>query len=289
MQKTIAQLQTANALIFGAGKDTLGDDEKAYNLDLNDSVKPLERVVSASQTAILGESYVVVATSTFTDPTPTEGKGFTVFVRNGTATVGGVAYAIAGTTIVRIFHSGSWANYALYSGAQAFALDSESQPNTISSLATAFSKGTGAWRNYIGPYASVTVGDNFTDNYVGTYASITKQPDGNSISANRFGESSSTNMGDGCTQNEIGTGASVTFGDAAQNNVIGAGSSLFIFGNNLQNVFVMPGTIGKDVTASPDYDFLYNNVYPSRIYNDTLGDLYHETCIAGVLTLTLIP
>jgi len=113
MQKTIAQLQTANAAIFGAGKDTLGDDEKAYNLDLNDSVKPLERVVSASQTAILGESYVVVATSTFTDPAPTEGKGFTVFVRNGTATVGGVAYDQVGTIINRIYHSGSWANYPI--------------------------------------------------------------------------------------------------------------------------------------------------------------------------------
>jgi len=111
MQKTIAQLKTANAATFGNGKDTKGDDEKAFNDDQLDSIKPLEKVVSASQTAVLGESYVVVASATFTDPAPSEGKGFSVFVRNGTATVGGVAYNSAGTTITRIFHSGAWKSY----------------------------------------------------------------------------------------------------------------------------------------------------------------------------------
>ena len=113
MQKTIAQLKTVNTATFGAGKDTLGDDEKAFNEDQLDSVKPLERVVSASQTAILGETYIVVASATFTDPSPVEGKGFSVFVRNGTATVGGTAYSQKGTIINRIFHSGSWANYSI--------------------------------------------------------------------------------------------------------------------------------------------------------------------------------
>jgi len=111
MQKTIAQLKTANAATFGNGKDTRGDDEKTFNDDQLDSIKPLEKVVSASQTAVLGESYVVVASATFTDPAPSEGKGFSVFVRNGTATVGGVAYNSAGTTITRIFHSGAWKSY----------------------------------------------------------------------------------------------------------------------------------------------------------------------------------
>lgn len=68
-------------------------------------------VVSSSLTAANDADYVVVASATFTDPTPAEGKGYSVFVRNGTATVGGVAYAIAGTVIYRIYHSGAWANY----------------------------------------------------------------------------------------------------------------------------------------------------------------------------------
>jgi len=68
-------------------------------------------VVSSNTTASNDGQYTVVATATFTDPTPAEGKGFEVFVRNGTVTVGGTAYAIAGTTIRRVYHSGSWANY----------------------------------------------------------------------------------------------------------------------------------------------------------------------------------
>lgn len=68
-------------------------------------------VVSSSLTAVLDASYTVVANATFTDPTPSEGKGFEVVVRNGNATVGGVAYNQPGTLIRRIFHSGSWANY----------------------------------------------------------------------------------------------------------------------------------------------------------------------------------
>lgn len=67
-------------------------------------------VVSSNQTAVNDGVYNNVATATYTDPTPVEGKGFTVFVRNGTATVGGTAYANKGTKIVRTFHSGSWSN-----------------------------------------------------------------------------------------------------------------------------------------------------------------------------------
>jgi len=68
-------------------------------------------VANGSLTAVLDTFYVCVSNSTFTDPTPTEGKGFTVLVRNGTATVGGTGYGTAGTIIHRIFHSGAWANY----------------------------------------------------------------------------------------------------------------------------------------------------------------------------------
>jgi hypothetical protein len=70
-------------------------------------------VINSNTTAVLDGVYTVVASATFTDPTPAEGKGFMVFVRNGTATVGGTGYSTAGTVINRIYHSGAWANYTL--------------------------------------------------------------------------------------------------------------------------------------------------------------------------------
>lgn len=68
-------------------------------------------VISGNTTAANDGVYHVTASATFTDPSPTEGKGFTVFVRNGTATVGGTGYSTAGTVIKRVYHSGAWANY----------------------------------------------------------------------------------------------------------------------------------------------------------------------------------
>ena len=70
--------------------------------------KPI--VISSNHTAVLDEVYHNVATATYTDPTPSEGKGFTVLVINGTATVGGTGYSTVGTEITRYFHSGSWYN-----------------------------------------------------------------------------------------------------------------------------------------------------------------------------------
>jgi len=67
-------------------------------------------VVSTNQTAVNDASYTVVANATFTDPSPVEGKGYRVFVRNGTATINSVGYA-EGTTIFRLFHSGAWVSY----------------------------------------------------------------------------------------------------------------------------------------------------------------------------------
>lgn len=66
-------------------------------------------VVSSSLTASNDTNYNVVANATFTDPTPVEGKGYVVFVRNGTATIGGVGYAV-GRIIYRVFHSGAWSS-----------------------------------------------------------------------------------------------------------------------------------------------------------------------------------
>lgn len=114
-QKTIAQLKTDsnNTYTDNTSGDIAPSGVRTLNTDWLDSVKPLEVIVSANKTAILGESYVVIASATFTDPTPVEGKGYTVFVRNGTATVGGVAYDQAGTIINRIFHSGAWKNHPI--------------------------------------------------------------------------------------------------------------------------------------------------------------------------------
>jgi hypothetical protein len=67
------------------------------------------KVESGSFTALAETLHVVVATATATDfAPPSEGQGYTVLVWNGTATVGGTAYATQGTLIERRYHSGSW-------------------------------------------------------------------------------------------------------------------------------------------------------------------------------------
>jgi hypothetical protein len=66
-------------------------------------------VVSSNTTATNDTNYTVVANATFTDPSPVEAKGFVVYVRNGTATIGGIGYGV-GKLIYRIFHSGAWEN-----------------------------------------------------------------------------------------------------------------------------------------------------------------------------------
>jgi hypothetical protein len=81
------------------------------SLDINlTNVQSKAVVVSTNQTAVIDASYTVVANATFTDPTPVEGKGYRVFVRNGTATINSVAYTV-GTSILRLFHSGAWVSY----------------------------------------------------------------------------------------------------------------------------------------------------------------------------------
>lgn len=66
---------------------------------------------SADFAAAVHGSYIATATLTVTDPTPQSGHGFEVLVRNGTATVGGVAYATPGTYLKRVYHSGAWVTY----------------------------------------------------------------------------------------------------------------------------------------------------------------------------------
>jgi hypothetical protein len=87
-------------------------DVRQVESAMSDSYQIRSVEVSGSITALIDGDYINTATATYTNPTvPVQGKGFTVTVRNGTATVGGVAYAIEGTVIKRIFHSGTWANF----------------------------------------------------------------------------------------------------------------------------------------------------------------------------------
>jgi hypothetical protein len=82
---------------------------------MSDSYQIRSVEVSGNITALIDGDYINTATATYTDPTiPVQGKGFTVTVRNGTATVGGTAYGVTGTVIKRIFHSGSYANYPTF-------------------------------------------------------------------------------------------------------------------------------------------------------------------------------
>lgn len=90
------------------------------SLDINlTNVQAEPIVVSSNTTATNDSNYTVVANATFTDPTPVEGKGFKVFVRNGTAVIGGVSYG-ANSLVFRVFHSGAWANTLINVDTSAF-------------------------------------------------------------------------------------------------------------------------------------------------------------------------
>jgi hypothetical protein len=90
-------------------------DVRQVESAMSDSYQIRSVEVTGNITALIDGDYINTATATYTNPTtPVQGKGFTVTVRYGTATVGGVAYAIAGTVIKRIFHSGTWANYPTF-------------------------------------------------------------------------------------------------------------------------------------------------------------------------------
>ena len=79
--------------------------------DASITVQGTREAQSSNFTPRLDGSFLATATLTTTDPSPSEGRGFTLLVRNGTATVGSTAYAIAGTLLDRTFHSGAWATY----------------------------------------------------------------------------------------------------------------------------------------------------------------------------------
>jgi ribosomal protein L35AE/L33A len=77
------------------------------DLNLTNSQTPI--VVSVDQVAENNRNYTVIENATFTDPTPEEGKGFKVFVRNGTAIIGGDSFT-EGSFVFRIYYDGAFLN-----------------------------------------------------------------------------------------------------------------------------------------------------------------------------------
>jgi hypothetical protein len=66
-------------------------------------------IINTNTTAINNRKYTAIATLTVTDPTPVEGQGYIVFVRNGTTTIGGVGYT-SGNLIYRFYQGGAWSS-----------------------------------------------------------------------------------------------------------------------------------------------------------------------------------
>lgn len=89
-----------SGLLKGNGANVLAATE-------NTDYQGISAIVSSNTTAANNAHYTVVASATFTDPSPTEGRGYIVYVRNGIATIGGTGYA-AGALVYRFFHSGAW-------------------------------------------------------------------------------------------------------------------------------------------------------------------------------------
>ncbi len=90
-----------------------GDGSGAFSsATANTDYQGVSEVKSSNFTAANNGFYVTTATCTVADPTPAEGQGFSVVIRNGTTTIGGTAYATAGVLVRRIYHSGAWASYA---------------------------------------------------------------------------------------------------------------------------------------------------------------------------------
>jgi lysophospholipase L1-like esterase len=95
----------------------------------------IARVVNANTTAANDERLNVVASATITDPvSPVEGKGYSVAVVNGTATVGGTGYSVAGTIIERVYHSGSWRTEVYLDSTQAIPASEKGAANGVAPL-----------------------------------------------------------------------------------------------------------------------------------------------------------
>ena len=99
-------------LAFEVDGFTTGTTRTATFPDSDIEVQGTHDVITTNWSARNHGAYTVIASATATDPgTPAAGHEFTTLVRNGTATIGGTAYATAGARVGRSYHSGSWTNY----------------------------------------------------------------------------------------------------------------------------------------------------------------------------------
>ena len=80
--------------------------------DASIEVQATAEVISGNWTARNHAAYNVIASATATDPaTPAAGHEFTTLVRNGTLTTSRGSYAVSGTLVRSVWHSGSWTDY----------------------------------------------------------------------------------------------------------------------------------------------------------------------------------
>jgi len=100
---------------------------------------------------------------------------------------------------------------------------------------------------------------------------------GFSCSYNTFYQKADSNtIGANCERNTFEQGAAGnTLGSSNSNNTFKQRTSGFIFGDHLANVTIEANVSGTDYTATPDYDFLYNNAYASTIFTDSIYN-YHR-------------
>ena len=97
-------------------------------------------VVTGNATADFDYQYSVVANAVISDPAiPDEGKSYTVFVINGTATVGGVAHSDEGSFIRRYYEDGQW-HSKLYRDSTAYATAAQGTDERVPTAAGLTSK-----------------------------------------------------------------------------------------------------------------------------------------------------
>ena len=82
-------------------------------LKTNSSKQDKPVLVNANINAENDQVYNNIANATYTDPTGVTGRGYTVNVVAGTATVGAVTYSVAGTRLLRLFDGTAWSTQVL--------------------------------------------------------------------------------------------------------------------------------------------------------------------------------
>jgi len=114
---------------------------------------------------------------------------------------------------------------------------------------------------------------------------------------NRFGQRAQITIGDTCFYNDFGINTNITLGNDCNNNTFKANAQLFVFGDNLRNLSVDANVTGANYTASPDYDFLYNQeaativtdgVNNYHILPDPANDRYVVTLMTAPYTVSYI-